>query len=103
MGFPVVSSTNVPAAGGSPADGYMIIFIVQDEVLVADDGVTIIDASDQASIQMDTAPDSPPSASSAYVSLWQMNWVGLRVERWITWLKRRSQAVQYMQGAKYAE
>lgn len=103
LGFPVVASTNVPAAGGSPADGYMIIFIVQDEVLVADDGVTIIDASDQASIQMDTAPDSPPSASSAYVSLWQMNWVGLRVERWITWLKRRSQAVQYMQGAKYAE
>src|SRR5262245_45933334 len=103
MGFPVVTSTNVPAAGGSPADGYLIAFIVQNEVLLADDGVTIIDSSDQASIQMETAPDSPPTASSAYVSLWQLNWVGLRVERWITWLKRRSQAAQYIQGARYAE
>ena len=103
QGFPVVVSSNVPAAGGSPADGYMIIFVVQDEVLLADDGQTIIDASDQASIQMDSAPDSPPTASSAYVSLWQLNWIGLRVERWITWKKRRSQAAQYIQGAKYAE
>jgi HK97 family phage prohead protease len=103
QGFPVVVSSNVPAAGGSPADGYMIIFVVQNEVLLADDGVTMIDASDQASVQMDSAPDSPPTASSAYVSLWQMNWIGLRVERWITWKKRRSQAAQYIQGAKYAE
>ena len=103
LGFPVVVSTNVPAAGGSPADGYMLIFVVQNEVMIADDGVTMIDASDQASIQMDSAPDSPPTASSAYVSLWQLNWVGLRVERWVTWKKRRSQAAQYIQGAKYAE
>jgi HK97 family phage major capsid protein/HK97 family phage prohead protease len=103
LGFPVVASTNVPAAGGSPADGYVLAFVVQNEILLADDGVTIIDSSDQASIQMDSAPDSPPTASSAYVSLWQLNWVGLRVERWITWLKRRSQAAQYLQGARYAE
>jgi HK97 family phage major capsid protein/HK97 family phage prohead protease len=103
LGFPVVASTNIPAAGGSPADGYVLAFLVQNEIMLSDDGQTIIDASDQASIQMDSAPDSPPSASSAYVSLWQMNWVGLRVERWINWLKRRSQAAQYMAGAKYAE
>lgn len=105
QGFPVVVSSNVPAAGGSPADGYMIIFVIQDEILLADDGQTIIDASDQASIQMSDAAtlDSPPTASTAYVSLWQMNWVALRVERWVTWKKRRSQAAQYIQGAKYAE
>jgi HK97 family phage major capsid protein/HK97 family phage prohead protease len=103
QGFPVVVSSNVPAAGGSPADGYMIIFVIQDEILLADDGQTTIDASDQASLQMDTAPDSPPTASSAYVSLWQLNWIALRVERFITWQKRRSQAAQYIQGAKYAE
>jgi HK97 family phage major capsid protein len=103
LGFPVVASTNIPAAGGSPADGYVLAFIVQNEVMLADDGVTLIDASDQASIQMDSAPDSPPTAASAYVSLWQLNWVGLRVERWVTYLKRRAQAAQYLQGAKYAE
>ena len=62
----------------------------------------VIDASDQASVQMDTAPDSPPTASTALVSLWQMNFVGLRAERWINWAKRRSTAVGYISNANYA-
>ena len=103
LGFPVIASTNVPATGGSPADGYALIFAIADEIMLADDGNTVIDASDQASIQMDTAPDSPPSASTPVVSFWQMNFVGLRAERWINWQKRRTQAVQYMAGTKYAE
>ena len=102
VGYPVVASENVPATGGSPADGYPIIFAKAPEIMLADDGQTVIDASNQASVQMDTAPDSPPSASSAYVSLWQMNYVGLRAERWINWKKRRSTAVGYIQNAKYA-
>ena len=102
IGYPVIASENVPATGGSPTDGYPIIFAKAPEIMLADDGQTVIDASNQASVQLDTAPDSPPSASSAYVSLWQMNFVGLRAERWINWLKRRSTAVGYIQNAKYA-
>ena len=80
IGYPVIASENVPATGGSPTDGYPIIFAKAPEIMLADDGQTVIDASNQASVQLDTAPDSPPSASSAYVSLWQMNFVGLRAE-----------------------
>lgn len=102
FGFPVVASENVPATGGSPSDGYPIIFALADEILLADDGVTNIDASNQASLQMDSAPDSPPTASTNMISLWQTNMVGLRAERWINWKKRRSTAVSYISNAKYA-
>jgi HK97 family phage major capsid protein/HK97 family phage prohead protease len=100
-GYPVVASENLPASGGSPANGYPMIFALASEIMLADDGQTVIDASNQASVQMDTAPDSPPSASSPYVSLWQMNYVGLRAERWINWQKRRTNCVAYIDQAKY--
>jgi HK97 family phage major capsid protein/HK97 family phage prohead protease len=102
MGYPIVASENVPPVGGSPADGYPIIFALASEIMLADDGQTVIDASNQASLQMDTTPDSPPTGSTNLVSLWQMNMTGIKAERWINWLKRRSTAVSYIQGAKYA-
>jgi HK97 family phage major capsid protein len=101
VGYPVVASENLPATGGSPADGYPLIFALASEIMLADDGQTVIDASNQASVQMDSAPDSPPSAASPYVSLWQMNYVGLRAERWINWQKRRTNCVSFIQNAKY--
>ena len=102
LGYPVVASENVPSVGGSPADGTPIIFALAREIMLADDGQVVIDASNQASVQLDTAPDSPPSASTALISLWQMNMTGLRAERWINWLKRRSTAVGYISNAAYA-
>jgi hypothetical protein len=97
----VVASENLPATGGSPGDGYPIIFAIAPEILLADDGQTVVDASTEASVQMDTTPDSPPTASTYMVRLWQMNFVGLRAERWINWLKRRTTVVGYISGAKY--
>lgn len=102
LGYPVIASENVPSVGNSPADGTPIIFLLPREIMLADDGQVVIDASNQASVQMDTAPDSPPSASTNMVSLWQMNMTGLRAERWINWLKRRSTAVGYISNANYA-
>jgi HK97 family phage major capsid protein len=103
LGYPVIQSENMPATGGSPADGFPIIFAVAPEIMLADDGATLIDASREASVQMDTAPDSPPTAATSMVSLWQMNMLGIRAERWINWKKRRSAAVQFIQNAKYSE
>jgi len=102
LGYPVVASENVPAVGLSPADGTPIIFCLPREIMLADDGQVVIDASNQASVQMDTAPDSPPSGTTPLISLWQMNMTGLRAERWINWLKRRSTAVAYISNANYA-
>ena len=101
IGYPYIASENIPATGGSPTDGYPLILAIAPEILLADDGQVIVDASNQASVNMDSAPDSPPSASTVLVSLWQMNMTGIRAERWINWLKRRSTAVGYIQNAKY--
>lgn len=103
LGYPVIASENIPATGGSPADGYPLIFAIAPEILLADDGVVTVDASREASLQMDSAPDSPPTASTNMLSLWQLNMLGLRAERWITWQRRRSTAVAWIQNAKYAE
>ena len=54
-------------------------------ILYADDGGVTIDASREASLQMDSAPASPADATTVYVSLWQTNSVGLRAERFVNW------------------
>ena len=103
LGFPVITSENIPAAGGSPTDGYPITFILPGEILLADDGGVMVDISREATLQMETTPDSPFTASTTLVSLWQHNMVAVKVERFITWQKRRTNAAAVIQGAKYAE
>lgn len=102
MGFPVVTSENVPYTEGSPQEGTPIIFINAPEILLADDGGVTIDVSTEASLQLNTTPDDPVTASSVLVSLWQQNLIGIRAERMVNWTKRRSQAVQMISAAKYA-
>jgi len=95
LGFPVIVSGNVPADTGSSR---FIAFIVQNEVFLADDGVTRIDASDQASLQMDSAPSA---GAQSLVSLWQNNMVGLRAERFANWARRRTEAVQLIEDVSF--
>lgn len=102
-GLPVVTSENIPATGSSPTDGGLIILAKASDILLADDGQVTIDASREASLQMDTAPDSPPTASTVTVSLWQQNMVAIKAERYINWAKARSTCVAFIQYAKYAE
>ena len=63
-----------------------VALIDQDAVLMAsDDGVTV-DVSSEASIQMDSAPATPPTP---LVSFWQQNLIGLRAEQFIYWMRAR--------------
>lgn len=101
FGIPVITSENVPLDGGSP-EGGRIIFVSAPNVLLADDGGVSIDVSREASVQMNSTPDDPASASTVIVSLWQHNLVGLRAERFINWKKRRDAAVQYINDANYS-
>ncbi len=101
VGIPVVTSEGVPATGGSPTDGGLIILAKASEILLADDGQVTIDASKEASLQMETAPDSPATASTTFVSMFQQNMIAIRAERYINWAKRRSTAVSFIQNAKY--
>jgi HK97 family phage prohead protease len=101
LGLPVVVSENIPSTTGSPTEGYPIILAKADDILLADDGQVTIDASREASVQMETAPDSPATASTTLVSLWQHNMIAIKAERWINWVKRRSTAVSYLSNAVY--
>lgn len=87
MGFPVVVSAAVPTG--------LLIFVVANEVFLADDGQVMLDASQQASVSMDSAPTTP---GTTLVSLWQQNLVGIKAERYINWQKRRAAAVQVISG-----
>jgi HK97 family phage major capsid protein len=100
FGFPVVTSENIPAEGGSPA-GKRIVLLKAGEILLADDGGVVIDSSREASVQMNTTPDNPATASTVLISLWQNNLVGVKVERFINWLKRRTHASVVIEGALY--
>lgn len=87
MGFPFIVSNNVPAGE--------LILVDLAEIFFADDGDVAIDASDQATLQMDTAPATPPTP---LVSLWQQNMLGIKAERFVYWQRRRLPAVQRISG-----
>lgn len=89
FGLPVIVSETL---------GTNIVLVNQSEILLADDGGVTLDASREASLQMN---DSPTGGASTLVSLWQNNMVGLRAERFINWKRRRPQAVAFISGANY--
>jgi len=70
-------------------------------VLFADEGGVTIDASREASLQMDSAPMSPADATTVLVSLWQNNCVGLRAERFISWKRVGTNSVKYLTAANW--
>jgi HK97 family phage major capsid protein len=103
LGFPVITTQNLSASTGSPADGYPISFVMPSEILLADDGGVTIDMSREASLQMETTPDSPWTASTVTVNLWQHNMIAIKAERYINWKPRRATAAGVIAGAHYAE
>jgi HK97 family phage major capsid protein/HK97 family phage prohead protease len=84
----------------SQAAGTNVIGVQPSLILYADDGGVTIDMSREASVQMDSAPASPPDATTVLVSLWQNNLVGLRAERFVNW-KRVGPSVMYLTAAAY--
>lgn len=99
QGLPVVLSTNVP---GTAVAGYDVILAVQNEILVAEGGLAI-DASREASLEMDSAPahDSKTPTPAQLVSLWQTGAMAIKAIRGITWNRRRPTAVYRISAAKY--
>jgi HK97 family phage major capsid protein/HK97 family phage prohead protease len=81
--------------------GSLVIALQPELIMVADDGAVTIDASTEASLQMDSAPMSPVDATTVMVSMFQMNTVALRAERFITWKKANANAVKYLTAAAY--
>lgn len=97
LGLNVIVSETVP----SDSSGSIIVLAKQSEILLADEGGVTVDVSREASVQMNSTPDDPATASTVLTSLWANNLLGIRAERMITWRKRRPQAVAYISGAAY--
>jgi len=98
--FPTLSLNGGTIMGGlqvipSQSMGTTVALVQPDAILYADDGGVTIDVSQEASVQMDSAPDNPALATTVLTSLWQNNLVGLRAERFINWKKARAGCVQY--------
>jgi HK97 family phage major capsid protein len=89
LGLPVIVSQYVPSG--------VIVLAAANEIYLADDGQVTIDASREATLEMDNAP-----TGTATRSMFQHNEVALRAERYINWAKRRAAAVQVITGAAYA-
>lgn len=85
----------------SEAVGNIVVLANANDILLADDGQVSIDASREASLQMDSAPDNPSSATTVLVSLWQRNLIAIRAERYVNWTKARPQSVQYLSGVNW--
>ena len=86
MGLPVVVSNSVPAGS--------IVLAKANEILLADDGGVQLDASREATLDMN-------GGATPNFNLWQRNCVAIRAERFITWAKRRANAVAVITGAAY--
>lgn len=87
----------------SEAVGNIIVLANASDILLADDGQVTIDTSREASLQMDSEPTNPPVATTVFISLWQMNLLGIKAERYIDWVKARPASVQFLSGVDYSD
>lgn len=97
MGLPVIVSEHL----SSTSAGARVILVNASDIYVGDEGGVDLDMSTEASLQMDNAPASPPTATTVLVSLWQNNLIGFRAERTINWARRRPGSVAWLQGVNW--
>jgi hypothetical protein len=69
-----------------------LVALINASAIAAASGDVILQELEEGMVEMNDAPTSPPSASSALVSMWQMNWVGIRAERFFIGQKLRTDA-----------
>ena len=87
FGIPLILSINSPA---------QIALVDAAQILYSDNGDLKLDISEQAAIQMDDAPTDPTVAATVMVSLWQRNLWGVKVMRWLAYLRAQTGSVAYM-------
>lgn len=104
-GVPTVVSNYVPSGN--------FILVFAQEVYFSDDGTVTVDASREATIEMESAPEASISdlagspvpvdakTGSALVSMFQTNSVALRAERYVNWSKRRATAVNRITSVEW--
>lgn len=107
--YPTISASGGTLFGRpvivSEAVGTKIIALKASDILIAQDPGAMISVSDQATLEMETAPavgeQSPPSTQSVLKSMFQNNMLAIRCEQFITWKRARTAAVEYINGNAY--
>jgi hypothetical protein len=105
-------STTLLATGGSlygvpvvttAAIGNKILFFDASQVVYGDDPAGVrIDLSRQATIQFDSTPSDPTTASDVFLATWQRGLVAFKVEYPIRWKLARTNAARTLTGVAYA-
>jgi hypothetical protein len=88
--YPVITSSHLKTTD--------IILLDQADVLFASDDAVSVDVSREASVQLDSAPATPPTP---LVSFWQQNLIGLKAEQFAYWMRARDKGVVLITGANY--
>ena len=70
--------------------------------IMADSGTITLDTARHASIQFETAPDSPATSSTVPANLWQHDLVALKAERDYAYSVMRTTAVASLSGVDYS-
>lgn len=98
LGIPVLVSSAVPAAAGSPATDRYLILLDQDSVLIADEGRVALSASSQATIQMLDNPTNNAKTGTAtnMVSAFQTHSTVWKIVREISWMRAHEAGVAFM-------
>jgi HK97 family phage major capsid protein len=101
FGIPVVTTKAVVSIG-SPVST-IIAAVCASEVYLSDDGVVTVDASDQASVEMQDSSSQTGIAGTgaSLVSFWQSGLIGLKATREINWQIRRTGAARYIYNSAY--
>ena len=101
-GIPVIVTDYVTS---DVTSGSTVVLVSAENILLADDGVILIDASNQVSIEMDGEPtnDATAGTGASLVSMWQTNSTAFRAERWINWRTARTPSVVYITAASWGE
>ncbi|WGM01778.1 phage major capsid protein [Arsenophonus nasoniae] len=83
--------------------GTNLILVNSSDIYLADDGQVVIEASREASLEMEGQPtnNSKTGKGAQLVSMFQTNSVAIRAERFINWRKRRTEAVAYVSDVNY--
>jgi hypothetical protein len=98
VGLPVVVSTQLPAAAGSPVTNSL--WLIDGTGIAADAEGVEVEMSRESTVQMEDAPtqDAVAGTGSTVVSLWQTNSVGLLAKVYFAALRLRTNAVAVLEG-----
>lgn len=98
FGGEIVNGLPVLVSDQCPAD---FVLAVDAASVIGDSDTVVVDASRYSTVDMGGPPDSPPSAGTNVLSLWQQNLSGLRAERLFGFSVARAGAVAALSGVAW--